>query len=40
VVVSSTVKDIVAGSGISFEDRGEHELDGVPGTWRLFAARV
>ncbi len=40
VVVSSTVKDIVAGSGISFEERGEHELDGVPGTWRLFAALV
>jgi len=38
--VSSTVKDIVAGSGISFEERGEHELDGVPGTWRLFTARV
>jgi hypothetical protein len=27
----------VAGSGITFEDRGEHELKGVPGTWRLFA---
>jgi len=40
VLVSSTVKDIVAGSGISFEERGEHELDGVPGTWRLFAARI
>jgi pimeloyl-ACP methyl ester carboxylesterase len=40
VVVSSTVKDIVAGSGIAFEERGEHELDGVPGTWRLFTARV
>jgi pimeloyl-ACP methyl ester carboxylesterase len=40
VLVSSTVKDIVAGSGISFEERGEHELDGVPGTWRLFTARV
>ena len=39
VVVSSTVKDIVAGSGIAFEERGEHELDGVPGTWRLFAAQ-
>jgi DNA-binding SARP family transcriptional activator/pimeloyl-ACP methyl ester carboxylesterase len=38
VVVSSTVKDIVAGSGIAFEERGEHELDGVPSTWRLFAA--
>jgi DNA-binding SARP family transcriptional activator/pimeloyl-ACP methyl ester carboxylesterase len=38
VLVSSTVKDIVAGSGIGFEERGERELEGVPGTWRLFAA--
>jgi class 3 adenylate cyclase len=38
VLVSSTVKDLVAGSGIEFDDRGEHELKGVPGTWRLFAA--
>ena len=37
VLVSSTLKDLVAGSGIQFEDRGEHELKGVPGTWRLFA---
>jgi class 3 adenylate cyclase len=37
VLVSSTVKDLVVGSGIEFEDRGEHELKGVPGTWRLFA---
>jgi class 3 adenylate cyclase len=37
VVVSSTVKDLVAGSGIVFEDRGEHELKGVPGEWRLYA---
>jgi pimeloyl-ACP methyl ester carboxylesterase len=37
VLVSSTVKDIVAGSGIGFEERGEHELDGVQGSWRLFA---
>jgi class 3 adenylate cyclase len=36
-VVSSTVKDLVVGSGIAFEDRGEHHLKGVPGTWRLFA---
>jgi class 3 adenylate cyclase len=36
VLVSSTVKDLVAGSGIKFEDRGEHQLKGVPGTWRLF----
>ena len=40
VVVSSTVKDLVAGSGITFEERGEHQLDGVPGTWRLFTARI
>jgi class 3 adenylate cyclase len=37
VVVSSTVKDLVAGSGIKFEDRGEYELKGVPGQWHLFA---
>jgi class 3 adenylate cyclase len=37
VLVSSTVKDLVVGSGISFEDRGEHELKGVPGTGSLYA---
>jgi class 3 adenylate cyclase len=37
VLVSSTVKDLVAGSGIEFGDRGEHKLKGVPGTWALFA---
>ncbi len=37
VLVSSTVKDLVAGSGLRFEDRGTHELKGVPGEWRLFA---
>jgi class 3 adenylate cyclase len=37
VFVSSTVKDLVAGSGIQFHDRGEHELKGVPGTWRVFS---
>ena len=37
VLVSSTVKDLVAGSGLSFEDRGVHELKGIPGEWRLFA---
>ena len=37
VLVSSTVKDLVAGSGLSFEDRGERELKGVPDAWRLFA---
>ena len=38
VLVSSTVKDLVAGSGLAFEDRGKHELKGVPGSWRLFQA--
>jgi class 3 adenylate cyclase len=38
VLVSSTVKDLVVGSGIDFEDRGDHELRGVPGEWRLYAA--
>jgi class 3 adenylate cyclase len=37
VLVSRTVVDLVAGSGINFEDRGEHELRGLPGAWRLFA---
>jgi len=37
VVVSSTVRDLVAGSGIEFSDRGAHELKGVPGTWRLYS---
>ena len=37
VLVSSTVKDLVAGSGLRFEDRGAHELKGLPGEWRLFA---
>ncbi len=37
IVVSGTVKDLVVGSGIDFDDRGEHELKGVPGTWKLFA---
>jgi pimeloyl-ACP methyl ester carboxylesterase len=37
VLVSSTVRDLVAGSGISFEDRGRHPLKGVPGEWSLFA---
>ena len=36
VLVSSTVKDLVAGSGLSFEDAGEHELKGVPDRWRLY----
>jgi class 3 adenylate cyclase len=37
VLVSSTVKDLVAGSGIEFEDRGVHELKGIPGDWRVYA---
>jgi class 3 adenylate cyclase/pimeloyl-ACP methyl ester carboxylesterase len=37
VLVSSTVRDLVSGSGIDFAERGEHELKGVPGTWRLYA---
>jgi pimeloyl-ACP methyl ester carboxylesterase/class 3 adenylate cyclase len=37
VLVSSTVKDLVVGSGISFSERGAHELKGVPGEWLLFA---
>jgi len=36
VLVSRTVKDLVAGSGFDFSDRGEHELKGVPGTWRVY----
>jgi class 3 adenylate cyclase len=38
VLVSGTVKDLVVGSGITFEDRGLHVLKGVPGEWRVFAA--
>jgi class 3 adenylate cyclase len=37
VIVSSTVKDLVVGSGIEFADRGTHELKGVPGEWRLYS---
>lgn len=37
VLVSSTVKDLVAGSGLGFEERGAHTLKGVPGEWRLYA---
>ena len=39
VFVSQTVKDLVAGSGIELEDRGSHELKGIPGEWRLYCAR-
>jgi pimeloyl-ACP methyl ester carboxylesterase len=40
VLVSSTVRDLVVGSGLEFDDRGEHELRGVAGAWRLLAARA
>jgi class 3 adenylate cyclase len=40
VLVSSTVKDLVAGSGIGFDERGTHSLKGVPGEWRLYAVRL
>lgn len=39
VLVSQTVRDLVVGSPLEFEDRGAHELKGVPGEWRLFALR-
>ena len=39
VLVSSTVRDLVAGSGIAFEDRGVQELKGIPGEWLLFAVK-
>jgi class 3 adenylate cyclase len=38
VVVTGTVKDLVAGSGFAFTDRGEHELKGVPNLWRIYLA--
>lgn len=37
VLVSSTVRDLVSGSAIDFEERGEHQLKGVPGSWRVYA---
>jgi class 3 adenylate cyclase len=37
VLVSSTVRDLVAGAEMPFEDRGEHELKGIHGQWRLYA---
>jgi class 3 adenylate cyclase len=40
VLVSRTVTDLVAGSGLEFADRGEHELKGVPGSWQLFAVET
>lgn len=39
VLASSTIKDLVAGSGLSFTDRGERALKGVPGAWRIYAAQ-
>jgi class 3 adenylate cyclase len=40
VLVSSTVKDLVAGSGIEFDDRGEHTLRDIAGAWHLYAPRA
>ena len=40
VLVSSTLRDLVIGSGLEFDDRGIHELKGVPGEWHLFAVAV
>ncbi|MGH2785705.1 MAG: adenylate/guanylate cyclase domain-containing protein, partial [Actinomycetota bacterium] len=37
ILVSGTLRDLVVGSGLVFEDRGSHELKGVPGEWRLYA---
>jgi class 3 adenylate cyclase len=39
VLVSRTVTDLVAGSGLEFEERGEHELKGVPGKWAIYAVK-
>jgi class 3 adenylate cyclase len=39
VLVSSTVKDLVVGSGIEFKTRGEHELKGIPESWKLFGVK-
>ena len=39
VLVSSTVKDLVAGSGLQFDERGTAVLSGVPGDWPLYAVR-
>ena len=39
VLVSSTVKDLVAGSGIAFDDRGSHMLKGIPDAWRVYAVQ-
>ena len=37
ILVSSTVRDLVAGSDITFDDRGLHSLKGIPGEWRVFS---
>jgi hypothetical protein len=37
VLISHTVKDLMVGSDITFEERGERELKGIPGAWRLYA---
>jgi class 3 adenylate cyclase len=39
ILASNTVKDLVFGSGLEFEDRGQHELKGVPGRWQLYAVQ-
>jgi class 3 adenylate cyclase len=39
ILVSRTVRDLVAGSGLTFEDAGEHELKGVPDRWHLYRVR-
>jgi class 3 adenylate cyclase len=40
ILVSSTVKDLVSGSGIRFQDRGSHALKDIPRSWQLYAARL
>jgi class 3 adenylate cyclase len=40
VLVSRTVKDLSIGSGVAFQDRGEHSLKGVPGAWQLYSTSV
>jgi hypothetical protein len=40
VLVSNTVKDLVAGSGLRFAHRGAHALKGIPGEWHLYAAEA
>jgi class 3 adenylate cyclase len=39
VLVTRTVTDLVVGAGLEFDDRGDHELPGVPGSWRLLAVK-